>query len=276
MENRKKKKGKGAVYYILLLLFLGVFSVSAYKVGSYMFDAYTNRQSVKEVSAGAVLKTPEKAQQIIVYREKKDPVTGTTYADKEEPGFVLPQTVDIAALKEKNSEIVGWICCPGTKIDYPVVKASDNEKYLHMLTNGAYASGGTLFMDCNDSEDLSGFKTVIYGHNMNNGDMFGTIDNYRRQEYYDEHPVLYYFNEEGIWLLEPCTGFTVDAESFVYGAVETEEQKKSFVSQTSRLSTFKSGTQMTVDDRYMVLSTCAYEFDNARYVLICRISKVVL
>ena len=97
-----------------------------------------------------------------------------------------PVSVDFQKLKEENSDIIAWIYCEDTPINYPVVLAKDNSYYLHRKINGDYGFAGTLFADYRNKGDFSDNNTIIYGHNMKNDTMFGTITEYRNQEYFDE------------------------------------------------------------------------------------------
>ena len=91
-----------------------------------------------------------------------------------------PITVDFAELKKENNDIVAWIYSEDTPINYPVVQAQDNEFYVHRLINKNKGSQGTLFADYRNNIEKDA-NTIIYGHNMKNGTMFGTIKKYKNQ-----------------------------------------------------------------------------------------------
>lgn len=102
-----------------------------------------------------------------------------------------PITVDFERLQEENKDIIAWLYCPDTEINYPVVQSKDNEYYLRRLLDGTWNIAGTLFMDYRNAADCSDLHTIIYGHNMKNNTMFGSLPKYSKQEYYEEHSVLY-------------------------------------------------------------------------------------
>lgn len=90
-------------------------------------------------------------------------------------------------LKAINKEVVGWIKIPDTNINYPIVQAEDNKKYLTTNPLNQYSSCGSIFIDCNCKGDFSGFNTIIYGHHMANGLMFGDLDKYNDKKFFDNH-----------------------------------------------------------------------------------------
>ncbi len=108
-----------------------------------------------------------------------------------EPEETTPITVDFEALRKENGDVVGWLYCEDTPINYPIVQSEDNDYYLRRLLDSTWNIAGTIFMDYRNAPDFSDWNTIIYGHNMNNDSMFGTLQDYKKQAYYEEHPVLY-------------------------------------------------------------------------------------
>ena len=179
-----------------------------------------------------------------------------------------PITVDFDRLLEENPDVVGWLYCEGTPINYPILQGADNEVYLHRMIDGSYNSAGSLFMDYRCSPDFSSLHTILYGHNMKNKSMFGTLRNYKEQSYYDLHPSL--------WLLTPTENIRIDlvaglvlpADSGLYQTISDEEQLQSCLSQALDESTFLSDVEISEHTQLITLSTCSYEYDEARYVLL--------
>ena len=182
---------------------------------------------------------------------------------------VPPVEVDFQALEQINPDVVGWLYCENTVINYPVVQAEDNEKYLRRLFNGAHNGAGTLFLDCMNACDFSGFKNIIYGHHMRNDSMFGTLTDYKKQAYYDEHPVFWLLTPGGNYTLELIAGYVTNAsDTKTYSLPRDEESLREFVHTAIGKSTFDSGFDMSELNNIVMLSTCSYEFNNARYVVI--------
>lgn len=183
--------------------------------------------------------------------------------------------VDHAKLMEMNGDYRCWIYAPGTQIDYPVVQSGDNSHYLKRMFNGERNSAGTLFIDYRNLPDFQDPNTLIYGHHMRNDSMFGTLTDYAKQAYYEEHPVMLVMAEKEIFLLEIFAGYTTSDRDHCYDiAISDEEDMAAFIDEAVRKSDFVSGVQVRTTDRLVTLSTCAYTFEAARYVLIGRIVPV--
>ena len=182
-----------------------------------------------------------------------------------------PIEVDFDALAEKNGDIIAWLYSEDTPINLPVVQSTDNDYYLRRMIDGTWNSSGSLFADCRNASDFSDQNTIIYGHNMKNDEMFGTLPNYKDQSYYDEHPVMWLLTPNGDYKIELVAGYVTETTSDVYSFDQSEEAVFSTVQQVIENSTFTTDAVIHQGDRFLTLSTCSYEYDNARYVLIGRL-----
>ena len=177
-----------------------------------------------------------------------------------------PITVDFDALRAENPEVIGWIYCEGTPINYPVLQTTDNDKYLHQMVNGETNAAGSIFMDYRNTPDLSDCNTLIYGHNMKNNSMFGILPSFRSQSYYEEHPVMWLLTPEQDWKIVLIGGAVVDNNDDIYDAIHHKEY---VLAQMDRLLSDSVFDGPEVDgEHFVTLSTCAYDFEDARLVLI--------
>ncbi|MDO4400843.1 MAG: signal peptidase I, partial [Coriobacteriia bacterium] len=169
-----------------------------------------------------------------LYSDASDQFTG-------EGGRVAPKSVDFAALQKKNPDVVGWIYCEGTPINYPVLKGDTNDTYLHNDYTGNYNIDGSIFVDADNTDGFIDSNTIIYGHHMNSGAMFACLEKWADQKFYDEHPV--------IWLLTPTqdykivlfSGHHVSAHSSWYDIITNPgEQMNQFLAQAQAESDFKA------------------------------------
>ena len=193
-------------------------------------------------------------------------------ADAEQlPGETAPIEVDFEILWETNEDVVGWIYCEDTPINLPLVQAEDNDYYLHRLIDGTWNISGTLFVDYRNAGNFSDINTIIYGHNMKNKGMFGTLSNYKEQSYYEDHPVMWLLTPDENYKVELIAGYVTPSTSEIYSFGQTEEEVLALAEQSIGKSTFISDFQVSQGDRYVTLSTCSYEYDNARYILIGRL-----
>jgi len=185
------------------------------------------------------------------------------------PEFVY--TPDFKGLAAVNPDIAGWLESPGTVIRYPVVRGADNSYYLTHLFNKTKNRCGTLFIDCANAEGFSDENTIIYGHHMKNGAMFASLVNYQEQAYYDAHPVLSLSAPGGNYRVELFAAYITPgrADNAVYTRNFADAAAFSrFLAEAKAQSDFASDVSVTPEDHILTLSTCTYEYDEARYVVL--------
>lgn len=185
------------------------------------------------------------------------------------------EEIDHEFLRNINADYAFWIFAPGTQIDYPVVHGEDNSKYLNRLFNGAKNSAGTLFVDYRNLPEFQDPNTLIYGHHMRNDSMFGALTDYAEQSFFDAHPYFLLIAEDEILLGEIFAGYTTSDKDHCYDiAISDEDDMRIFLDEALRKSDFISGVLPETTDRLVTLSTCAYAFENARYIAIARLLPV--
>jgi sortase B len=181
--------------------------------------------------------------------------------------------IDFGALKAQNEDAAAWLYCPGTPIDYPVMQANDYSYYLNHLYDGTQNANGALFIDYNNAADFSDALTVIYGHHMRSGMMFGSLKGYKGQDYYDTHPTMYLYTKEGDYRLDLIYGCVIDEGQWRQRAFMYPENIGALMAYAAQNTTFASNVSFKPGDRVVALSTCSYEFDDARYVVLGIIGK---
>lgn len=182
-----------------------------------------------------------------------------------------PIAVDFEVLLETNSDVVGWLYCEDTPINLPVVQGEDNDFYLRRMIDKTGNGSGTLFIDYRNANDFTDGNTVIYGHNMKNKSMFGTLSHYKEQSYFEEHPVMWLLTPDADYKVELVAGYVTTSTSGIFSFGLSEEDMFALVEDAVRQSTFLSDFQICQGDVFLTLSTCSYEYDNARYVVIGRL-----
>jgi sortase B len=239
-----------------------VFLFSAYKLGAYWLAAKQSSDLNRRLAASAV---------------RIDKTTGDNTAvtenEKETEAASIPITVNFEALWEENPDIVAWLYSPDTPINEPVVQTTDNDYYLHRLPDGSTNAAGTLFMDYRCTSDFSDENCIIYGHNMKNNSMFGTLDLYKEQDYYESHPLLYLITPKASYIVELFAGYVTDTDSEIYVSGQTPEELATLFSQARERSTFTSDVRWEEGEQVLTLSTCSYEYANARFVLLGVLKK---
>jgi sortase B len=194
------------------------------------------------------------------------PEPEATPTPEETPAQDSP--IDFNALKAINRNAVAWLYSPDTVIDYPVMRTSDYSYYLDKLPDGSKNANGSLFIDYNNASDFSSALTVIYGHNMKSGRMFGSLPSYKSQSYYNKHPYMYLYTERRSYRLDLIYGCTIGAGQWRERAFMYAENVASLISYAAHNTTFNSGVSYQSGDRVVALSTCTFEFNDARYVVL--------
>lgn len=202
------------------------------------------------------------------------PVTKSSTPEQDESTEEELISVDFDGLLSSNADVVGWLYAPDTNINYPVVQAKDNETYLHKGLNGKYLRSGTLFADYRNNSPMEDCNYIVYGHSMKNGSMFGMLLHYKKQSYYDKHPVWYYLTPEQNYRVELFAGRVVKTNHLIYQMDIDEAEFADYLQECISNSTFESDVEIDDSDAIITLSTCSYEFDQARYVVLGKLVPI--
>lgn len=188
-------------------------------------------------------------------------------AAETESVIAFPE-VDFRELQKINPQIVGWIYCEGTGINYPIAQGKDNRYYLEHVFDRQANGSGCIFLDCTNSSDFSDRNSVIYGHNMKNGTMFASLLQYKDQAYYEAHPRLLLVTPEKNYTIELFAGYVLSGwgNAWMIGFAD-DATFGSWLTECTERSCFRSPIVPTSGDRVLTLSTCTYEYDDARFVV---------
>jgi sortase B len=184
--------------------------------------------------------------------------------------------INLNELYNQNNDLIGWIKIDNTTIDYPVMQTKYNpEYYLKRNFYKEYSSYGTPFLagECNleTSENL-----IIYGHHMQNSKMFGTLENYKSKEYYDNHKIINFYTLDDVEKYEIFAVFKTtlyQSNTFKYYQnieLDTEEDYLNFINQCCSLSFYNTNIIPEYKDKLITLSTCEYSAKNSRLVVVAR------
>lgn len=245
---------KKFVCILLMLVLLGVLGYCIWQIVGITDEYQAGEQAYEELEQYIVM--PETVPVETVAGEE------SVEAENAPAQIQWPQ-VDFEALAQVNGDIVGWLCIPGTVINYPVVQGEDNEYYLKHLFDGKTNSSGCIYLDCGAEGDFTSMNSVLHGHHMKNGSMFAGICKYKDQSYFDEHPTAMLLTPEGNYRVEFFAGYVCNAASDAWNYDVDED----WIDKRIRSSCFDADLVPTTEDRILTLSTCSYEFTDARFVL---------
>ncbi len=180
----------------------------------------------------------------------------------------LPYTlVDFDALLEQNPDTVGWVSIPDTLINYPVVQATNNSKYLNTSFSGNRSGAGAVFADAKNNMQELNQNTVLYGHNMGSGrtDMFGTLLDFNDAEHYAGHQYIQFdtiYEQHGWWKIFAVINHDIRSKEFNYLRLDFESQNEfmEWVDKARELSIYGADVEIQKNDRILTLSTCDRQF----------------
>lgn len=241
---------KKVIQNLIMILCIVTFAFFGYKIHNYNKEEKKQEKLRDDLIESAIIKSGTESQ-----------------VNDETQSSELPIEIDFNKLKSKNKDIVAWIYSEGTPINYPIAQSKDNDYYLRRLLDGTYNQNGTIFLDYRNNENFEDYNTIIYGHNMKNDAMFGTITNYEKQEYFNEHKNMYLFTENKNFKIKIFAGYTTSSENDIYNFPKSIETNKELIKTAKEKSTLKSDVEVNNDDKIITLSTCSYDFEDARYVL---------
>ena len=254
------------VLTLIFLLFLSVAIFSGYKIVSILAEYRLGENTYSQVQQSVHL--PEAEAPATKATESAEPEETEAVTEPEEELIHFPE-VDFNALLEVNEDVVACIYIEGTEINYPVVQGNDNSRYLTTMIDGSYNGAGSIFMDYRNQPDLSDPHTILYGHNMKNKTMFASILNYKDQAYYDAHPAGMLMTPDGNYLIEFVAAYVAKPSASAWQLdFHTEEEVLQWVQDAMRCSTFACDTIPSLGDKCITLSSCSYEFNDARFVLV--------
>lgn len=254
MDNSEKKLSKRRVKAALAILLAVVFVIS----GGVAIRRYIQFQEAERAAqealelAGRNTPAPTLA-----------PTPGPVPTPDPEPEDTVPPDptaealagLDIGALQAENGDVLGWIEIPGTELSYPLLQAEDNEYYLTHNWKKEPNSAGSIFLECTNAPDLSGYHTIVYGHRMTTDAMFGTLKYYSGPAYREEHPSVYIAMPDGVYRYDIFAAFTAHVRSMVY-RLDLPGKEAEFVEFCLESSEIDTGIVPAPEDRILTMSTC--------------------
>lgn len=212
------------------------------------------------------------------YEEYQTPVAGKLHLKSTE----LAYNVDFNALKERvNSDITSWLVVPGTNVNYPVLRPSDDKDtdfYLRRGYKGESLQGGSIYMQKRNAEDYSSKDTVVYGHNMwagsHAGSMFNTLHNYESKEFFDAHPYMFVYTPEKTLVYRIFSAYHND-DRLILDVNNDFKSDQIFMSYVNQMQTPGGRTyncnpevKVSADDKLLTLSTCIRSDSYGRLLVI--------
>ncbi|MDR1927732.1 MAG: class B sortase, partial [Oscillospiraceae bacterium] len=188
--------------------------------------------------------------------------------------FVSP--IDFPQLQKKSPEAIAWLSIDGTKIDYPVMHTEDNQYYVHNSAQGESSKYGAIFLDFRNKGDFSDFYNVIYGHNMRDGTMFGTLDDFKKKAFFDRVKTGELHLPDKSYELQffSCAVTKATGAYYVNLAFFSPAEKKKHLEMLQKTAKYWRDIEIGEEDHLVLLSSCSYEFTDARTVLLAKLAEL--
>ena len=169
-----------------------------------------------------------------------------------------------------NKEVVGWIRFDNPdKISYPIVKGTDNDKYLKTTVEGKRNAAGSIFMDANNAADFTHKNTFIYGHNMKNGSMFGQLRKYKSFDFYKENPYFYIYTPDGKEVKYQVYAVCIveDTSESYNKFYENDDAYLKYLQYIKNIARYDTGVKVTAQTQLVSLSTCTNVTETQRLLV---------
>lgn len=225
-----------------------------------VYEYHEDTTQAAETESAAMSETHEETK-IIEYD------AATPYISESKKNDIRRRMEEVS---KYSDDLIGWIYIADSDIDYPVVQGIDNQYYLSHSPDGRQNKLGTIFLDSKCKSDFSDTQNILFGHNMQYG-MFGDIRAYKDKANFDAHRYGWLFSEESLYRIDFYALTIVSAFHKVYNIPTDNAEWQKYIRDNSLHYT---DMEFAEEDRFIALSTCATDFENARALFIGRLTYV--
>ena len=257
--------------------------------GAYLLIKDDFRQKLKETEIKPYMHTPTVMSALDEASESETTVSETTTTITE--GTDEPTTAEIitTASPELSSEVqqslidsavslndaypdaLGWLYIPDTVISYPILQSDDNFYYLDHAYDGTPLKAGSVFLDYRCEGRFRNPINIVYAHNMKNGSMFAQITRFKNDSFFESHKYGWLATPETVYRIDFFSLAVADWHDSLY---EGDTSISEWIPHIYDKSAVSREMSYSNDDRFVSLSTCSYEFTNARNILTGKLVEV--
>lgn len=268
-KNKKRRiKKKAVMWGFIFLMFFIILIISLVKIIGWFIDNNSNNKIIDEITENIeVIEVEDSEDTELINKENKE----------SDYWYYVKQpliSVDINALKEKNSDTIGWIQVNNTNVNYPFVKTNNNEYYLNHAFDKSYNSAGWVFLDYRNNSNFSDQNNILYAHARRDNTMFGSLRNVIKESWYsnkDNHIIkLSTENENTMWQI--FSVYRIETESYyITTNFSTDSEYSKFLNVIKERSIYNFDATVNTSDKILTLSTCNGE--NHRIVIHAKMIK---
>ena len=249
-KNKSKKYKKAILNLVIYIMLLSILLYSGIKIYKWYKDKTNNN------------KIAEQIKDTVIVEEKNEDENKKEYK------------IDFDKLKDQNNETVAWIKVNNTNIEYPVVKTNNNSFYLNHSFDKSQNSAGWIFADYRNKFDNTDKNIVIYGHNMRDDSMFGSLKNILNSDWYDNEEntniTLYTENEKCIYKVFSI--YKIESEDYyIKTGFNNDDDFEKFIKTIKARSIKEFNVDCLKNDSILTLSTCS---NNNKYRVVLHAKKI--
>ena len=254
-EKKKRRRFGWLIPAVLLVVF--VFSFA-----NFMREFLTYQQAKNEYKElGKYIEVIPEGEEAPSDAEAEESTAEAPEEDEKEQYQYPNIQIDYDGLMATNSEFVGVIYIPVLNLTYPIAQSTGNDKYLHTTFEGTRNASGCIFLDCAASKDFSDSNSFIFGHNMKNGTMFGSLKQFlQKEELCDEDPYIYIYQKDQVLVYRIFAYYTIPVRDDVYDDFSGDDGYDAYVADAGKHSVYYSSQDEKIDwssrPDLLTLSTC--------------------
>ena len=304
-EPEKPKKKKKKVSDIIRTIVLTVSLVAIVVASGVLIREYKlhkDNQNLEAEISNLIIdvpetttkKKPDKTEKTTKPKDKTTTAAPTTRAPTPEeqwaqikaeyPNVVFPPNLQLkyAKLYATNQDFVGYLSAEGVGLNLPVVQTTDDEKYLSKNFYGQSTKYGCPFVTHFNNIETLDTNTVIFGHHMNDGTVFGALDKYKTIDGFKKAPVITFNTLYRDYKWKVIAAFITNAYEkedngfvfrYYFTSLSTEERYAAYLNELMQRSLYDTGVDVLPSDKILTLSTCSHEFEEARFVVVARLVR---
>ena len=304
-EPEKPKKKKKKVSDIIRTIVLTVSLVAIVVASGVLIREYKlhkDNQNLEAEISNLIIdvpetttkKKPDKTEKTTKSKDKTTTAAPTTRAPTPEeqweqikaeyPNVVFPPNLQLkyAKLYATNQDFVGYLSAEGVGLNLPVVQTTDDEKYLSKNFYGQSTKYGCPFVTHFNNIETLDTNTVIFGHHMNDGTVFGALDKYKTIDGFKKAPVITFNTLYRDYKWKVIAAFITNAYEkedngfvfrYYFTSLSTEERYAAYLNELMQRSLYDTGVDVLPSDKILTLSTCSHEFEDARFVVVARLVR---
>ena len=254
-EKKKRRRFGWLIPAVLLVVF--VFSFA-----NFMREFLTYQQAKNEYKElGKYIEVIPEGEEAPSDAEVEESTPEAPEEDEKEQYQYPNLQIDYDGLTATNSEFTGVIYIPVLNLTYPIAQSTENDKYLHTTFEGTSNASGCIFLDCTASKDFSDSNSFIFGHNMKNGTMFGSLKQFlQKEELCDEDPYIYIYQKDQVLVYRIFAYYTIPVRDDVYDDFSGDDGYDAYVADAGKHSVYHSSQDEKIDwssrPDLLTLSTC--------------------